>query len=188
MADHKSEMHKRLDRVEERFNKDLGKLRRAIDAGRIGGEEDRLWLDAQIEEGARGFDICCGDFPIGDSEGIDGDIRKLGVSHHFVNGEELSIADAEELDFVVTNYFDVFPHPMSVLQEWNRVLKRGGLLALICRDADAYEGDLGPFTNKHRCSAFTTKTIRCYLTRAGFVNIKVERTDTRSLRVRGVKA
>lgn len=129
------------------------------------GESERIWLD-QFAVG-NGLDICCGDFIIGDSIGVDGSHKVLGVDYH-CEGDELNFQKSDRLDYVVSNYLDGFHNPLKALVEWRRVLKDRGTLAVTVRDADTYSDQIGPLANGRRGSAFTEKTLRFYLTRAGF--------------------
>lgn len=177
-------LHARLNRHKEFIDKKVEKLHRLIDKGVIGGEAERLWLD-QFTKG-RGLDICCGDFPMENSIGIDMSIDKIGASYHFILGDEIVGCEKEELDFIVCNYFDCFPTPLKVLHEWERILKPGGVIAFIACNAEAYENFMGPMTNKNRQSCYTDTTITCYLQRAGFKEIEISKVE-RALRVKAVK-
>lgn len=172
----KESMLKRVKVRASQLEQYLIKLERLIQKGGLGGEYDRLWLDKFTIKG-QGLDICCGDFLIYGSEGVDIDPKKLGASYSFVEGDELTNHDSNCLDFIVTNSFDVFPNILKVLNEWNRVLVPGGILAFCCRNADFYGGTHGPLENRHRVNCFTKKTIGFYLSRANYKNIKVEEAE-----------
>lgn len=148
------------------------------------GEEDRLWL-VQFAKG-KGLDIACGDFTIGDAEGVDGAEKQIGTVH-YTEGDELSFSEPGKYDFVVTNYLDAFPNPLKALNEWWRALKfGGGILAIVCRDAEApttnKRPELGPLSNMKRQALYTKVTISQYLYRANFTDVKVERTKHGTLR------
>jgi SAM-dependent methyltransferase len=179
----KKKLLERLSRREQKFNLAVAKLRAQIETGVIGGEPDRLWLDGHAK--GKGLDMCCGDFPIKGAEGVDVSSKKIGADF-LAKGDELTFVDNNSLDFVVTNYLDVFPDTLKVLNEWYRILKSGGRLALVCRNADAYLNPLGPLDNSHRVSLFTMKTIQLYLERAGFCKVTVV-ADFTSLRVTASK-
>lgn len=179
----KKKMLERIEWREKKFNEAVAKLRAQVYAGAVGGEPDRLWLDGHAK--GNGLDICCGDFPIKGAEGVDVSARKIGADF-LAKGDELTFVDSNSLDFVVTNYLDVFPDTLKVLNEWYRVLKPRGRLALVCRNADAYLHPLGPLDNRSRVSLFTMKTIRLYLERAGFSKVTVIAEYT-SLRVTASK-
>jgi len=179
----KKKMLERVKWREQKFNEAVAKLREQINTGVVGGEPDRLWLDGHAK--GDGLDICCGDFPIKGADGVDVSPRKIGADF-LAKGDELTFVDSNSLDFVVTNYLDVFPDTLKVLHEWHRVLRSGGRLALVCRNADAYPSPLGPLDNRSRVSLFTMKTIQLYLERAGFHRITVV-SDYTSLRVTASK-
>lgn len=175
----KQKMHERLDRREEQIQSWFAKLRRLVDAEKIGGEEGRLWLDKFAV--GRGLNIACGDFPIGESWGVDFDPRKVAIDY-WGFGDKIIDDEFENLDFIVTNYFEYLHDPLKVLSDWSRVLKSDGILAMVMGDTDNYENSLGPLENKRRRHCFTLKTITCYLTRAGFKLVDYEIVD-RELRI-----
>ena len=165
----------RLDKREAYYKAAIGRLRRAIAKGIIGEdtEEIRVWLEKFCV--GKGMDICTGDFPMSEGAiGIDPDELKLGC-HYNIQGDQLTPVNNGEMDYVVTNYFDCFPNPLSTLQEWSRVLRSGGVLAFACCNNDSYVATdpMGPLANKHRLSCFTASTIRVYLHRAGFTAVEV---------------
>ncbi len=139
-------------------------------------ESDRLWLD-QFAVGS-GLDIACGDFLIGAEEqavGVDGDRRYIGADIHS-EGDELAFQSPETLDYVVTNYLEGMPYPLNALNEWWRVLRPGGKLAIICRDANSYPPKYlkGALSNGSRQNTYTSVTLGHYLYRAGFTDYKYE--------------
>jgi len=152
-------------------------------------EDDRLWLD-QFANG-KGLDICCGDFLIGGDDqasGVDGDTRMVGTDY-LQEGDELSWQTSGDLDFVVTNYLDGLPNPLNALNEWWRVLKAGGTLALICRDADSYPDKYlkGALSNGSRQNTYTKTTLKHYLYRAGFIDVVIKGSDSGSIRAHAKK-
>ena len=139
-------------------------------------ESDRLWLD-QFAVGT-GLDIACGDFLIGEDDqavGVDGDRRYIGADFH-CEGDELTFQTSESLDYVVTNYLEGMPNPLNALNEWWRVLRPGGILAIICRDANRYPPKYlkGALSNGSRQNTYTSVTLGHYLYRAGFTEYKYE--------------
>ena len=166
----RSSMHARAYEREKYMREIFSKLHRKIDEGRIGGEEGRIWLE-QFCVG-QGVQVCCGDFSIGDSLGIDQDLRMLATDL-LAYGDRIPEALAP-LDYIVTNYFECFPDPLRVLGQWASVLRPEGILGIVCRDSESYEEQAGPLTNRNRQSCFTITTLRCYLARAGFEVIQWE--------------
>lgn len=166
---------KMLDRLERRKMQVLhwfDKAKRQIKAGKIGGEEGRIWLD-QFAKG-KGYNIACGDFAIGESHGVDLSQNKVAVDF-WCFGDSIAGADAEEADHIVTNYLEVFPDTTRVLREWHRLLKPGGVIAIVFADADSYLSDLGVLGNSRRSTCFTDSTLRAHLTRAGFQVFRSEK-------------
>lgn len=169
----------RLNNRKAQIDSAYNKLVNQIKAGALGGEEDRIWLD-QFAKG-KGLDLCCGDFPVGDAIGIDSDPRKIGSDLFFIDCRYLTGIDNEECDFIVCNYLDCFPNPIDILVAWKRTLKKGGKLALVVRNADAYDTLTGPLENTRRQSIYTSKTLPFFLHRAGFTVQRIE-TFEKSLR------
>lgn len=164
-------MIRRLKDRENTLKVRIARLIRMVEAGRYGGEAERVWLD-QFAIGA-GLDICCGDFPIWGSQGVDGDEAKIGAEL-FGQGDNLHWIDSESMDFIVTNYFDAMPEVLRALNEWWRVLKPGGTLAFVCCNLDKYPDDIGPLQNSHRFHVFTARAVTAYLSRAKFKEIKID--------------
>jgi SAM-dependent methyltransferase len=141
-----------------------------------------------------GLDIACGDFLCGEPDqalGVDGAERQIGTDH-FNEGDELTFAEPGKKSFIVTNYLDAFPNPLKVLNEWYRALSfKDGRLAIVCRDAEFPEKnkhlELGPLSNGKRQSVYTTITLPQYLKRAGFTDVKIEKTAWGSLRCSAIK-
>lgn len=196
----KASMLARIEKRFENFKVRVERMRRFIERGKGGGEEDRLWLD-QFATGGKGIDVFCGDMLIGDAIGVDGDsdpsdrsgkagVGVIGTDTFKIGGDELTPFEAEELDFVVSNYLDVSSNPLKTLIEWCRVLKKGRTLALVVRDAERYKADIGPLSNRIRNSSFTAITIKNYLSRAGFKVELIEKgvdKDSFSLRIKAAK-
>jgi len=139
-----------------------------------GSEENRIWLD-QFARGV-GFDIACGDFLIGDvvqALGVDGAPKMLGTDY-WSEGDDLSFQPADSLDYIVTNYLDGMPAPLKALVEWRRCIKSGGRIAVVCRDAEQYTQEMGPLENARRQSCYTEVTLKNYLYRVGFIDVRVE--------------
>lgn len=151
-------------------------------------EANRIWLDGFT--GGKGFDIACGDFLIGDvvqALGVDGAPKMLGTDY-WSEGDEFPWQPDNTLDYVVSNYLDGMPAPLKALKEWRRVIKPGGKVALISRDADTYGSPSGALENGRRQSCYTLLTLKNYMNRAGFKNVLVERhSKTQSLRGSGTK-
>ena len=183
MTNFKKEMLERTERRHQSLIAQYERVKRYI--LRIednGGEPDRLWLDKFAK--GEGLDICCGSFLIGEAKGVDGDWKDALAADYFLDGDELYIKQGSSLDFVVSNYIEAFPNPLKALNEWWRILRPGGTIALVCRDSDVSEDPMVPLKNPRRASCFTEKTIQFYLRRAGFDSIKIEKNEiNKSLRM-----
>jgi len=179
----KKRLHARLDRRQAQFSARVAKLRRWVDSGKEGGEEDRLWLE-QYAKGAVGLDIACGDFLVGDNSfGIDsassereGIFPLIGATYMLRNGEAMKSFKEQQVDYIVCNYFDCFPDPLTTLFGWKRILKPTGNIAFIVRDSDSpeYADGAGPLNNHNRLNCFSRSTIKNYLVRAEFDVKKIE--------------
>lgn len=164
VPDYRALQKARIDLRVEKILAHVQKLKRQIDAGQIAGEEGRIWLE-QFCTGV-GMQLCAGDFAIADAIGVDTDLRKIGLDLWAY--ADRFVGDLGPLDYVVTNCLELFPDTLRMLTEWGRMLKTGGVFAIVCRDAEAYEEDMGPLVNSRRMSCFTFTTLGCYLERAGF--------------------
>ena len=136
-----------------------------------------------------GVDVCCGDFLIGDSIGVDTRLETLGVDFNF-SGDNLSFMRSNQLDYVVTNYLEALPHTLDALHEWHRALKPGGTLAMVCinaNDKDYVHLPAGALTNAHRVNTFTKVTLSHYLYRAEYKDVKIEETEYKTLWVEAKK-
>ena len=185
MSNLKKEMHERIDSRMNKLKIAAERLHRQIDKGVLGGEEARMWLD-QYAIG-KGLNFAVGDFSIGDSEGVDGDFAKIGADWH-VDFEDVPLMDGQ-LDHIVSNYLECVSHPLRMLEDWSVRLKKGGVVAIVCRDADAYNdsGDArGPLSNPRRRSCFNLTTLSYYLNAAGFSVLVYERFD-KELRIAATK-
>lgn len=183
--DMKASMIRRIEYRETKLKQRMDRMRRYIEAGRVGGEENRVWLDQWAQKGV-GLDVCCGDFLIGEAQGVDTTPEMLGQDFSLIEAEALVTYEPGELDFVVTNYLDIFPNPLKALQEWHRVLKVGGILGLVACDASKYPARQGPLRNHRRSSCFVPLTLKCYLERANFT-VKVMEQDSTFIRCMATK-
>lgn len=134
----------------------------------------------------KGVDVGCGNrkthencigidiIPKG-SKGLDGCVKdKISSADICTSGDDLSMFVDNELDFVVSrhnleHYIDV----IKTLCEWKRVLKPGGILAMVLPD-DRYLNtiSLDP-THKH---VFTPESIKRYLDLIG--NFEILKNET----------
>ena len=150
----------------------------------LGLKEDRDFL-VQYAVG-EGVDVCCGDFLIEDSIGVDTRRTVLGADFHF-SADTLSFQKPNTCDYVVSNYLEAVPNTIGALNEWFRVLKPGGALAMICRDADQYVQPEGALVSGHRQHTFSAVTLRHYMYRSGFTDVKIHPTRWQSLQAIGKK-
>jgi SAM-dependent methyltransferase len=174
--------HERLDSYEKAVMERIKEVRSRIDRGYYRDDAGhKIWLEGFVK--GRGLDICCGNIPMMGAEGVDAEYYGfprqgsggLGpLCHLRQSGDSLPHFSCKEIDFIISNYLEALPSPLGTLNEWHRILKPGGTLALVVANAEKYDTELGPFCNKNKCNIFTTITIRLYLKRAGFEEIQVE--------------
>jgi len=170
-------IHERLNKREKQIASWFAKIHRQVDAGKIGGEPGREWLDKWAV--GRGLNIACGDFPIGESLGMDLDAKKVAIDFWGFGDSIIRDQLGEDgLDHVVTNYLECFPNPLKLLQDWHSFLKPGGIVAIVCCNSSAYEAGAGPMMNKKRINCFTYDTLSRYLIRAGFEIVECEKDGT----------
>ncbi len=178
-----------LDRLEEKFNKQLRLARKYLADYGDSYEEAHEWFRQFIK--GEGVDIASGNFPT--DEGMlnaDGCYRLGNMANGFLSDvDDLVNFDSNHLDFVLCNYLDGFDQTLKALNEWNRVLKPGGTLAVMACNAEfvEYERNSGPMSNPRRVVAFTPLTMQRYLERAGFVDVKVD-TEGKWIRASATKA
>ena len=106
-----------IQRIQDRKDKIISycdKIIRLIEAGKMGGEAGRLWLE-QFAVGV-GLNLGCGDFSIGDSYGVDGDSRVLGMD---IWAQADRYINSGPYDYVITNYLDCFPDILGTLKNWS---------------------------------------------------------------------
>ncbi len=176
---------RRVAFYKKRADKIIAKWGRRLDTPLpVGLVEDREYLEHYAK--GDGVDICCGDFLIEDSIGVDKRRSVLGADFHF-SAETLSFAKLDSCDYVVSNYLETVPNTIGALNEWYRVLKPGGVLAMICRDAEQYIQLEGALVSGHRQHTFNKTTLKHYMYRAGFMNVVVTPTAWQSLQAFGVK-
>lgn len=172
--------------VESHFEKPLwGKGTMAERAEMAYAEEHMEWLESFCV--GQGFNMGCGEMPIKDSMGVDPILTLAsynGVA--FCNMDDLWHYSDGCADYVISNYTEAAPSPAKLFVEWHRVLRPGGKVGIICRDADDpyySEDSFGPLSRarsgkggikKYNC--FTKRTIRFYLQFAGFKVVKIEKS------------
>jgi SAM-dependent methyltransferase len=173
--------HERLDSYEKVVKERIKKVRSRIDQGYYRDDAGhKTWLEKFAK--GRGLDICCGNIPMMGAEGVDKEFffPKTGsgglgpLCHLRQDGDSLPQFSCKEIDFIISNYLEAMPSPLGALNEWYRILKPGGTLALVMSNAEKYDNELGPFCNKNKCNVFTPTTILLYLKRTGFEEIKLE--------------
>lgn len=186
--DIKSRLDTRIASMQAKARWYLATHKRRRDQGDTIKIDNLEWLDSFAK--GRGVNVCCGDLLIaGEDEAIGVDLGPNMVATEFVcDGDRLHHFDSESCDFVVTNYLEGLPSPLAAFQEWWRVLKRGGVLAIICINAEKYtaKNPKGPMSNIRRLNSFTKTTLSHYMNRAQFVDIEIEEVGDR-LRAVGYK-
>lgn len=182
MEEERKRMHERIDRRGEVLQHRIDRMHRLIDSGVLDGSEDgRAWLEKHCV--GVGVQLCPGDFSLGESIGIDTDPVGLGTDvWGFVDP---FAGNLPPLDYIVTNYLEHFPNPLTILEEWAARLRPGGIMAIVCRNADVYRNPRGPLSNKRRYHCFTLRTLTCYLAR---VELKVTEWEVPNKELRVVAA
>lgn len=124
-----------------------------------------------------GIDIGCGqNKTIENSVGIDKDApgevglaggRKHGVCEADMVGEAtaLPMEDSSQDYIVARHVFEHLIDPIAALDEWRRILKPGGTLAIVCPDQNRCNSMVMDFTHLH---AYTPKSLEKLLYRNGF--------------------
>lgn len=186
--DIKQRLDRRIASMQRKAKWYLAAHKRRRDSEDSSKLDNLKWLDSFAN--GHGVNICAGDLLVaGEDEAIGIDIGPNMVATDFVcEGDRLHHFDSESCDFVVTNYLEGLPAPLDAFLEWYRVLKRGGVLAVICINAETYSERYlkGPMENKRRLNSFTKTTLSHYMHRAQFMNIEIEEVGDR-LRAVGYK-
>ena len=176
---------RRIQFCKDRADKIIRKWGSRLDSPLAPGlKEDRDFLEKYAI--GEGLDVCCGDFLIEDSIGVDTRGTVLGADFHF-SAETLSFRHHNSCDYVVSNYLEAVPNTIGALNEWWRVLKPGGTLAMICRDAEQYIQPEGALASEHRQHTFNKTTLRHYMHRSGFIEVSITVTPWQSLQALGKK-
>ncbi len=178
-------LDRRIQTIKERADVIYDAWGKRLDRDNPAAVDDREFLEKHAV--GKGVDICCGDFLIGDSIGVDIDIKVIGTDY-LISGDDLTFSKAKEMDYVVSNYIETLPSTLGAMNEWHRCLKVGGVVALVCRDADSFTNREGALRNRYRCHTFNKSTIAQYLNRAGFSDVEVVVTGHHSLHATARKA
>ncbi len=165
-----------LDLQERRFSKQLKGARSYIDKQGDSYAETHDWFYQFIS--GEGVDLAAGNFPTEAGMLCVDSVQRLG---NLLNGFEADVTnlhhiDSSSLDFVLCNYLEGVEKTITALNEWYRILKHEGYLAIIVSNAESerYQIEKGPLKNRRRLVLFTPLTIQRYLERAGFTQILVE--------------
>lgn len=162
---------------------------------------ERDLMMAYCVPGKRGLNIGCGDIPLGNSIGFD--MRRTAKAATIIGDCTKLPFEDESMDYIVSLHCleHVRVSPRVVLDEWNRVLKPNGILAVNVPDGDFYEFlarsgseqeaerlllDCWPWiSNGHReqhWQSFTMFTLSELFTSEGFRVTNIERIDRRPIR------
>lgn len=183
MEKERARIRARLDHRKEVLLNHFEALYRLLDRGELDGTEgQREWLEKYCV--GHGVQLCPGDFALGKSIGIDQDNSKVACDvWGFV---DQFTGDQPPLDYIVTNYLEHFPNTGRILKEWAHQLRPGGVMAIVCRDTDAYPNAIGPLSNSRRYHCFDLRTLTAHLARVGLRVKEFERVG-QELRVAAVK-
>jgi len=162
------------DPLETRRKRRFRRMMRAAEKGQHDdAEKQRVWMEAVMSRHpGRVLNICCGDFPLDDAVGVDMDPDVFGLDYR-VPGDDLAFCEDDSVDCIVTNYIEVFSDAYKLFEEWHRVLKRGGGVAITCIDAEQYD----PLKNTKKFNCFTGRTLTLFLQKSGFVVDSVETSE-----------
>ncbi|MDD3725949.1 MAG: methyltransferase domain-containing protein [Candidatus Ratteibacteria bacterium] len=127
----------------------------------------------------KGLDIGCGSEKISfDCIGIDIIPRgqkgkfgsqkgKISVADYNISGDDLRIFNNEEFDFIVAKHnLEHYLFPEKVLQEWKRVIKKGGKIGVVVPD-DKYVNSIKLDPTHKVC--FTLESLEKLFKDAGFI-------------------
>lgn len=140
------------------------------------------WLESFCV--GRGFNMGCGDMPVKDSIGVDVALT-LGSFNGapFCSMDDMWHFQSDSADYIISNYIEAASTPCKLFSEWYRLLKPGGVVAILCVDADdvAYDNtSSGPLSRsrsggikKHCC--YTPRTLRFHLQFVGFTVDYIEK-------------
>jgi SAM-dependent methyltransferase len=132
------------------------------------------WLESFCK--GDGFNMGCGELTIADSMGIDKQLTLATFNGAaYCDMENLWKYGDECADYIVSNYIGAILCPAKTFIEWHRVLKPGGVMALVCGNSDhpSYvKSVMGPLSrSKHgsikKASCYNKNTIKNYLQFAG---------------------
>lgn len=172
--------HKFLDLLEADFKAQMASARAQASRNENEYDEAHNWLQ-QFAVG-NGLDVATGNFPtrLADDSGfvtaVDSAVV-LGTLNKGFNFDATNLVgiDSDSLDFVISNYLDGIAETIHALNEWHRVLKSNGTVAVQVPNADhpAYNRPRGPLTNPRKLAVFTAVVLERYLERAGFTEIQI---------------
>jgi hypothetical protein len=133
-------------------------------------EEHLEWLESFCK--GVGFNMGCGEIPVKDSIGAD-PFLSLGSFNGaaYCHMDDLWNYEDECADYIISNYMESAPTPCKLFIEWYRLLKPGGVVAILCKDADdsSYDNTLiGPLSRSNKggikkFNCYTPRTMRFYL-------------------------
>jgi hypothetical protein len=169
--------------IEHHFNHPEWGKGSLIDRAAFAYSDEHLeWLESFCI--GTGFNMGCGEIPIKDSIGVDL-LLTLGCydGAAFCSMDDLWDYRDGCADYIISNYIEAAPSPCKLFTEWYRLLRSGGTVAIVCRDAEdaAYDNSSnGPLQRSHRgnikkYNCFTHRTIRFYLQFVGFVVASIEK-------------
>lgn len=171
-----------LDLLEAEFKTQLASARAQVRG--VDYDTSHNWLQ-QFAVGD-GLDIATGNFPtrLADGSGFVTAVDSAVVLGPMIKGFKFDATnlvgiDSDSMDFVISNYLDGIAETLHALNEWYRVLKAGGTVAVVVPNAEhaTYQKPCGPMSNRRKLAVFTPLVLTRYLERAGFMSIHVELHD-----------
>lgn len=97
----------------------------------------------------------------------------VSTATHHGSMDALPFGDAAYDAVIARHVLEHHPDTLTVLREWARVLKPGGVLVVVCPDQHAYPGNTVHLDPTHY-AAFTPGQLAALVPHAGFVDVSID--------------